>query len=285
MCSEREQLISDLRRLQKNQYQLAGGEKAFDYIPLMLQYIGDPDPELRDELIYSTLCEWICEKEYFSEDELLYILSVITNENHLFYHIGNDGDDTVFTRTFSVVAVVLILHQHRKRAFLEYDLFEKTKNDLIRYYREEKDLRGYLEDKGWAHGAAHGADAMNGLVQCKESGEAVYLEVLEAIKKVLYNGKYTFGNEEDERITLVVYRMIKYNLMPHKAISDWIEGLCQCCGWEKSRSQYVARVNTKNFIRSLYFKLMHNKSTLEIIKTLINVEEKLNRFIEIDKDI
>jgi len=285
MCREREQLIADLRKIQKNQYQLTDGEKAFDYIPLILQYIGDPEPELRDNLIYSTLCEWICEKEYFSEEELLYILSAIMDENHLFYYIGNDEDDTVFTRTFSVLVVVLILYQHRKKPFLEYNLFVKVKNDLIRYYREEKDLRGYLEDRGWAHGAAHGADAMNELIKCKESGEAVYSEVLEAVKKVLCNGKYAFSNEEDERITRVVYRLVKSNLMPHKAIDDWVEGLCQCCDWEKSRSQFVARVNTKNFIRCLYFKLMHNKSTLDIITTLFRAEEKLNRFLQVDKDI
>jgi hypothetical protein len=285
MCSKREQLLSDLRRIQKNQYQLDEGEKAFDHIPLMLEYIGDPDPELRDELIYSVLCEWICEKEYFSDDELLYILSVIIDEDYLFCHIGSDGDDTVFIRTFSVLVAVLILYRHRKKPFLDYNMFIKLKNDLIRYYTEEKDLRGYTEDKGWAHGAAHGADALDEIILCKECDENLCTEILEAIKKVLHNGKYIFCNEEDERIARAVYRMIKGDLFPYQSIVDWIEGLCRCCNWEYSRSQYVARVNTKNFIRCLYFKFMHSKSNLDITNVLFCAEEKVNRFFQIDKNI
>lgn len=285
MQIEKEQLKLDLLRIEKNQYELAEGETVSDYIPLMLQYIGDIDSELRDDLIYNTLCEWICEKEYFSEEELVHMLSILMDDKHLFYHIGNDEDDTVFTRTFSVLAIVLILSEHRKKPFIEYHLFIKTKNNLIKYYQEEKDLLGFSNQKGWAHGAAHGADAMDELVQCEESDEAVCKEMLEAIQKVLFNGKYNFCNEEDERITRVIMRIIKENCMSYENLSNWIEGLAQCCDWEKDRNQYVTRINTKNFIRCLYFKLMHYDNTLSIINTIFKVEEKLNRFLLVDEEL
>lgn len=285
MPGEKEQLKSDLQRIQKNHYELAEGESVYDYMPLMLQYIGDTDAELRDDLIYAAFCEWICEKKYFNEDELVRILLILMDENHLFYHIGSDEDDTVFTRTFSVLAVVLVLFEHRKKPFLGYDLFMKTKDNLIRYYQKEKDLRGFLGEKGWAHGAAHGADAMDELVQCEESDEEVYLEVLGAIKRVLFNGKYSFCNEEDERIARVILRIIKVNHMSFESLNNWIEGLSECCHLPKDRKQYVTRVNTKNFIRCLYFKLMHYDSTLEIIKTIFKVEESLNRFLIVDREL
>lgn len=281
----KEQLLLDLSRIRENKYNLVEGESISVYTDLMLRYIGDTNPELRDELIYATFCEWICEKEYFNEEELRHMLIILMDENHLFYHIGNDGDDTVFTRTFSMLVVVLILCQHRKKPILNYDMFVRVKNDLIRYYEEEKDFRGYIEEYGWAHGAAHGADAMGELVQCKESDDTIYQEILKAIQKVLYNGKYLFCNEEDERIARVVFRMIKGNLMPYQLINDWIEELSQCCGWESTRRQYVARVNTKNFVRCLYFKLMHNQNAIYISNTLFNLERRLNRFLLVDKSI
>lgn len=285
MLSEKEKLKLDLQRIQKNQYELAEGESISDYIILLLRYIGDVDSELRDDLIYATLCEWICEKEYFSDVELTQILKILMDERHLFYYIGNDEDDTVFTRTFSVLAVVLVLFEHRKKPFLEYDLFLKTKDNLIRYYQEEKDLRGFVGKMGWAHGAAHGADAMDELVQCIENDGLICQEILEAIQKVLFNGKYTFYNEEDERIARVILRIIKGNCLSYQSLRNWIEGLSQCCDWEKDRKQYVARVNTKNFIRCLYFKLIHYDDSLEIIKALFEVEERLNRFLIVDKEL
>lgn len=279
---EKEQLILDLRRIRDNKYNLLEGESTSKYIDLMLKYIGDIDPELRDNLIYETFCEWICEKEYFDEKELKEILTMVMDDKHLFYHIGNSEDNTVFTRTFSVLVVALILVQHRKHIFLDYSEITKVKNTLIRYYKEEKDLRGYLEEYGWAHGAAHGADSMDELVQCSESDEAVYMEILNAFQAVLYNEKYLFSNEEDERMARAVYKIIKNNLLSYELINNWIEGLGSCCNWERTRSQYIARVNTKNFVRCLYFKLMHNKSAEEVSNKLLNVEAILNRFLQFD---
>lgn len=281
---EKEQLVLDLRRIEGNSYN-ASREEVVQYTDIMLRHIGDTDPELRDDLIYNTFSEWICEKEYFCEKELLNILSILTDENHLFRGIGNDGDETVFTRTFSILAVVLILIQHRKKAFLTDEMFIRVKNSIIRYYQEERDLRGYVDGNGWAHGAAHGADALDELVQCEESGEGIFNEILESIKKILYNGKYLFHNEEDERIARVVYRMIKGKPAAARLLNDWFDGLSQCCGWEKTRKQYIARVNTKNFVRCLYFKLVHNKVEPNIADRLLEVEAKLNRFLQFDKDI
>ena len=285
MQSEKEQLKSDLQRIQKNKYELTGKEKVKDYIPLMLKYIGDIDSELRDDLIYTTFCEWICEKKYLSEDDLIHILLVAMDDKHLFYHIGNDEDNTVFTRTFSILLVALVLYEHRKNPFLKFELFIKTKDNLFRYYQEEKDLRGYIGKAGWAHGAAHCADAMDELVQCKESDESVCQKILGSIQIVLFNGKYTFCNEEDERMARVILRIIKGNYLPYYILGNWFEGLSQCCDWEKDRKQYVTRINTKNFVRCVYFKLMHYDNTLDIIKILFKVEEKLNRFLIIDKEL
>lgn len=284
MTTNREQLILDLRRIEGNSYN-ASSEEVAQYTDMMLRYIGDTDPVLRDDLIYNTFSEWICEKEYFCEKELLNILSILTDESHLFCGIGKDGDETVFTRTFSILAVVLILIQHRKKAFLTDEKFIQVKNSIIRYYQEERDLRGYTDGNGWAHGAAHGADALDELVQCEESGEEIFKEIFESIKKILYNGKYLFHNEEDERIARVVYRMIKRKPAASRLLNDWFDGLSQCCDWDKTRKQYIARVNTKNFVRCLYFKLVHNKVELNIADRLLEVEAKLNRFLQFDKDI
>uniref|UniRef100_UPI00403F226B DUF2785 domain-containing protein n=1 Tax=Paenibacillus sp. FSL R10-2734 TaxID=2954691 RepID=UPI00403F226B len=278
MNDTREQLIIDLQRIEENNYELRSGEQLRDYVKLMLEYIGDPQPVLRDDLIYSTFYKWINEKQWFSDAELRELLLILLDEQHLFYHIGSKEDQTVYTRTFSVLVVALILQRHREQAFLDNAVFTNVKESLIRYYEEEKDLRGFMDEEGWAHAAAHGADALDELVLCSESDAAVREEVLAVLQRMLYNDQYIFSDDEDERIATIVATIIDHNLLPQQSILDWIVSLEQCGGWPRSRGQYVARVNTKNFVRSLYFRLLPMKENLDTVTALLKVETNLNRF-------
>lgn len=280
MNDTREQLIIDLQRIEENDYELISGEQLRDYVKLMLEYIGDPQPKLRDDLIYSTFYKWINEKQWFSDAELRELLLILLDEQHLFYHIGSKEDQAVFTRTFSVLIVALILQRHREQAFLDSAEFTNVKEALIRYYEEEQDLRGFMPEEGWAHAAAHGADALDELVLCSESDAAIREEVLAVIQRMLYNDHYIFSDEEDERIATIVATMIDRHLLPQQSIVDWIRNLEQCGGWPRSRGQYVAYVNTKNFVRSLYFRLLPSKNNPAMVEALLKAEMNLNKFTQ-----
>lgn len=275
----REQLMIDLQRIEEDQYELRPDENMWDYVKLLLQYIGDPKQELRDQLIYPTFYSWICEKKWFTDAELRDLLKVLLDEQHLFYQIGNDGDQSVYTRTFTVLVVTLILQRHREQPLLDSSEFINVKQSLIRYYKEEKDLRGYIAEEGWAHGAAHGADALEELVQCEESEEEILKEIMAAIRGMLYNGKYIFSHEEDERIASIVYPIITKSLLTEQTVEGWIGQLEQCGSWPRSDSQYINRVNTKNFVRCLYFRLILNKQETGLVNTLLQAEAKLNKFV------
>lgn len=280
MNDTREQLIIDLQRIEENDYELRSGEQLRNYVKLMLEYIGDPQPKLRDDLIYSTFYKWINEKQWFSDAELRELLWILLDEQHLFYHIGSKDDQAVFTRTFSVLVVALILQRHRERALIDNAEFTNVKEALIRYYEEEQDLRGFMPEEGWAHAAAHGADALDELVLCSESDAAIREEVLAVIQRMLYNEQYIFSDEEDERIATIVATIVDHHLLPQQSIVDWIGSLEQCGGWPRSRGQYVARANTKNFVRSLYFRLLPIKSNPTMVEALLKVEMNLNKFTQ-----
>lgn len=154
------------------------------------------------------------------------------------------------------------------------------KEALIRYYEEELDLRGFMPEEGWAHAATHGADALDELVLCSESDAAIREEVLAVIQRMLYNDQHIFSDEEDERIATIVATMIDHHLLPQQSIVDWIRNLEQCGGWPRSRGQYVARVNTKNFVRSLYFRLLPLKNNPAMVEVLLKAEMNLNEFTQ-----
>ncbi|PUU93671.1 DUF2785 domain-containing protein [Halanaerobium sp.] len=279
--TKRENLLSDLIEIQQNEYRLESREKLMEYGDLMLKYIGDPDPELRDILIYRTFYHWILEKEYFSEDQLLEILKVAQDEKHLFYKIGNKYDDTVFTRAFSVLLIALILSYHRENTFINQNLFLEVKDNLLKYYKNENDLRGYTVENGWADGISHAADAFDELIACEESSREIYLEVLEAVKEMLSNKTHIFKEEEDERITNILFRMVKKNLLTESELINWIDSFNEFQKPDTNREQRTARINLKNFSRSLYFRLLHSdvKSKPRLKECLIRSERRLNSFI------
>jgi len=281
MNTEKQQLITDLRRIKDNDYNLNEGEMASDYLDLMLKYIGDPDPELRDDLIYLTFAYWIQDKKFFNNEELCDLLNVLISENYLFYNIGSEKDDSILRRSFSVLSINPILCAHLDNPFLDTDMILKIKNSLIRYLKEEKDLRGYDNEKGWMHALAHTADAFNVLLDCEGTTEETCIEVLLSIKDKLLEGKYFFTAQEDERLVNVIY----YNIIEDKLLSDsyicsWLEGLNKVLEIKDSITKFRAKVNTKNLIRSLYFRMLHLTNNVEISNTILELEKNLNSYLD-----
>src|SRR5882757_879535 len=59
------------RGIAAKRYEVPEGEKAFGLAKELSGYLKSSDAELRDDLAYSILAEWILHKSVFSKDELL----------------------------------------------------------------------------------------------------------------------------------------------------------------------------------------------------------------------
>ena len=280
MYDEREQLKSDLTRIKATEFCLKDGEKAHDYLKPMLKYIGDPDGELRDSLIYEILVQWIEDKKYFSNKELYDLLDTIISDEFLFYNIGSEGDDSVLRRSFSALLVNPIVCVHLQEPFIDKDMIIKVKNNLNRYLNEEKDLRGYDKEKGWVHALAHVSDALNAILCCEGITEDICKEILVSIERRLCEGKGYFTAEEDERLVhILYYNILEDNLLDNEYICNWIGNLGKVLEIPNKHEKFIARTNTKNFIRSLYFRMSHGRSNIEVSEAILQLERKLNIYI------
>ena len=130
----------------------------------MLKQIGSTDPVLRDELIYQTFCNLVM-SDVLRDEQMTAMMTTCLDEEHLFLGIGEEEGDAVFTRSFSVLVVALLVHKDRQAPFLSRDLFERAMESVFRYLQKEKDIRGYVNGKGWAHSIAHGADALDEVIR------------------------------------------------------------------------------------------------------------------------
>jgi hypothetical protein len=239
---------------------------------LMLENIGSTDAELRDSLIYSILSTWIIEK-HFNEERLREILSVCLDDRHLFIGIGETDTDTVFARSFSILIVTAIIYYHNHiSTFLLDKEITKIKDLVLKYASEEKDLRGYVVEKGWAHSVAHTSDCLDELAKTVLAQEDLK-QILSVISKMIKLKEivYTFG--EDERMVNPVMSVIKRNVLPQGDIVQWIEEFASIDISSNWPNDYWYIMNIKSFIRSLYFRTLNddslnwvNQCTLEVIR-------------------
>ena len=244
----------------------------------MLYNIGNTDAELRDELIYTTFYKWIIEKEYYSHKELKNIFNTVLDDNHLFYKLGNSGDDSVFQRSFSALLIAILIARHNKDNYLEDDECEYLINRFFDYYQNEKDHRGYVLGKGWAHSAAHGADVLDELAQSDFVNRYDLLNILELIKGKIFINDYVYKNEEDERMVTATVTVIKNEKISNDDLKEWLKSFKD---FEMPAEYYIYHkliTNIKSFLRSLYFRIIDNKEHYITKDILLEVIHKINKF-------
>ncbi|MCF6409890.1 DUF2785 domain-containing protein [Pseudalkalibacillus salsuginis] len=237
----------------------------------MLGHIGDTDPELRDTLIYSTFVRLIT-KKHLSESLMMDLLQTSINEDHLFHRIEESEGDAVFVRSFSALLAALLLKVDAERRFLPDPLIEEACNRSVDYILREKDYRGFVEGKGWAHAVAHGADLLASAVEHPViDSDRLFPIYLEGIKTCIGREDGVYTDNEDERLTVVIDRMLRKGLTPSQ-LNMWLDSICSQIqikeeeGW--SHSFFLFRTNTTNFLKTLYFLLKSKKDTQHCCNTI-----------------
>lgn len=232
-----------------------------DLIDKMLQQLGCTDPYIRDTLIYSTFAKW------FTNDKL-------TNEQKKTVHntamncclidIGAQENDLIFTRSFAVllttmtVSTISLTNQDYVAAF----------DHGITYLKKENDLRGYVHEKGWAHGIAHGADFLTSLVKHRYFEHTQATQVLESIYAPLLKN-HVFTNDEYERLAVPLLTLIQYDddTMNKEIVSALFNHTNYCLSLQQSEgfSQlfFHTRTNLIHFLMDVYFQLPDHYSTLK----------------------
>jgi hypothetical protein len=276
------QLRDRLQVIAENKFHLSGNDDLSEIIPDMLNHIGSTDSYLRDDLIYSAFGTWILHHNIINQEQLRSLLAMILDERHMLYKIGEKNTDSVFRRSFSVLLLPLLLITHRSQPFLTAPEIHQIKEKLLFYLENEKDTRGFVIEKGWAHAVAHAADALDDLVQCSEIDKSDLAKILEAIRHVICIRDTVYIHGEEERVVTAVIAIIKRELLSDTEISQWIQSFAENVLLIKPMPErQIIRANVKNFLQSLYFRLQWEQQTADKFDTCINQTlKKINPFIK-----
>lgn len=272
----REELKEILLKIREEFYEVPKEIKPFDLALDMLSHIGDVDSELRDNLIYMTFYKWII-NDVFTKNELNEIVNISLDDNHLFYKLG-DKNDSVFRRSFSVLLLPIVLYKHRQDNYLKGETIKLILNKVIDYIENEKDLRGYIEGKGWAHAAAHTADALDELVKCNELNNEDLMRILNTIQNKISVNYYLYVHEEDERMTTAVMSILNNEKTNEVMIIEWVEKFVGISEEGNIMDEYKKYLNIKNFLRSLYFRTIKNEDYKLVTDKIKKILDAISKF-------
>jgi len=208
------------------------------------------------------------------------------DQNHLFYHIGEVGMDSVFLRTFSSLIIAALLFKDYQHPHLSAVAASGTTQALLTYAQQERDYRGYLMGgKGWAHSIAHLADALDESAKNRYTTADGYTAILEALTS-LASLPEPLSYGEDERLAFVALGMIARQSVTLASLKTWIASLALVPEGDVLEDEgvtgYIRSLNTRNFLRSLYFLLQWNKlpavaaQKVELQAEIDQVLQKLN---------
>jgi hypothetical protein len=236
-------------------YALPEGHDLHELTGVLFNYLGDPDPELRDDIAYGVYANWLKQKRYPPEIIREHIARLLAN---LESGIGETESDSVFLRTFSVLFLAEIVHNDNKSPLLEKEQVSEILARGLWYLAAEQDPRGHIPVKGWAHALAHTADLLLVLGKNRNTEKEDLERILTGIADKLVgstNSVYIHG--EDERLASAVTALFSRDLVTMEFVAAWLKSFTQpntpWLGAYTNAGQAKAFHNSRNFLRSLAY--------------------------------
>ncbi|HLN77602.1 MAG TPA: DUF2785 domain-containing protein [Nocardioidaceae bacterium] len=216
--------------------------------------LGDPNPAVRDGIAYPTLDTWIVQGVY---DDLLEGLGDGMAAG-LTVGLGEDGTDTVFRRSFSVLVLAECIRRDNKQHLVPARAMVTWGDRIASWFIRERDLRGFVKHKGWAHSVAHGADAIGELAMSEAMGRLELTVLLDVIAdRLLLPTQYHLVHGEPDRLALATMRVLRRDLVGIDVIEPWLARLGQGARAHglSEEDPYLIAGNTQSFLRALHLQL------------------------------
>ena len=184
---------------------------------------GETDPSLRDNCGYEILAAWVYRQDLLTGEQLEALRRKLLPA--MIFHIGESQTDTVFRRSFSALYMSILAAQDLQKPFLSAAAFKETLHTALRCYAEEKDLRGYVPKKGWAHATAHVADLFKFLARNEQFSTDDQKKVVAAILQRCRTATSVFSWGEDARMAAALLSVVDRKDFDQSAFDEWFKAL------------------------------------------------------------
>ena len=247
-----QEMITQLKIKQGNNLALTQEE-----LEWLWENIGNPNPEIRDDLVFNLFGQFIFE-QLITKEQLRWIIEKVNVTNPLEYRIEEFGSATAY-RSFSALVMGMILQVDGDKTS-GYDscltTSERTSwiQNGIHYLKREKDRTGYDEKLGWVHAFAHGADLLGTIISHPNCTQEYVVEVLEVISDIFQKSKQPFMDEEEKRLGLAIFFGIESGNLSQKLLCEWIKKQ-RFEELDGNRESYQRLAMYKSFLATIYFRM------------------------------
>jgi len=230
--------------------------------------LGSTDPVERDEIAYPILAAWIGEGVY---DDLLAGLGDGMAAG-LTQGLGESGTDSVFRRSFSALVLAECVARDNERALLPsaqlLDWGDRVSGWLVR----ERDVRGFVPGKGWAHAVAHGGDAIGTLAESSHFRLPELTVLLDVIAdRVLLPTTPLLTSGEPDRLAAATMAVFRRRLVPLRIIEPWLARVTAAATTttEVGEDPYVTTGNPEAFLRALHLQVAFAPEPIDVRADLL----------------
>lgn len=220
----------------------------------LTRMLGDPDPEIRDGIAFPTMATWIDDGVY---DDLLVGLGDGMCHG-LDIGLGDTESDTVFRRSFSALILTECIDRTTKAALGGPSVVLRWGDKVMGWYSRERDLRGFVPGKGWAHAVAHGADALGALARSPVMGRLELTVILDVIAdRLLTPTEAFFVAGEGDRLAFATMHLLRRDIVGIDVLEPWVARLAAGAVGRGSidRNPYRVAGNVQGYLRSLHLQL------------------------------
>jgi Protein of unknown function (DUF2785) len=226
----------------------------------LTRMLGDPDPQIRDGIAFPTMATWIDEGVY---DDLLVGLGDGMCHG-LDIGLGDEESDTVFRRSFSALILTECIDRTTKAALGGPNVVLRWGDKIMSWYSRERDLRGFVSGKGWAHAVAHGADALGALARSPVLGRLELTVILDVIAdRLLAPTEAFFVCGEGDRLAYATMHLLRRDVLGIDVLEPWVARLAAGAVGRGSiqRNPYLVAGNVQGYLRSLHLQLALNTAS------------------------
>jgi hypothetical protein len=216
--------------------------------------LGSTDPVERDDIAYPILATWLAEGVY---DDLLGGLGD-GMASGLTQGLGETGTDSVFRRSFSALVLAECIARDNARMLVPGGKILEWGDRISGWLVRERDVRGYVPGRGWAHAVAHGADAVAVLAQSSHLGLnelTVMLDVL--ADRVLTETPAPLSSGEPDRLARATMAILRRRLIPLRVIEPWLARVTAAATDQMpaDRDPFLVTGNPEAFLRALHLQV------------------------------
>ena len=197
-------------------------------IQWLLEHLGDPSPEIRDNLVFTSLARGI-QEELFTQEQFHFISKTIISDEGVEKEIDKIGLSTldrsfralIYSNLLSADANQQSIFYQGLKADIRYILLDQG----LHYLLKEKDTTGFSSQYGWVHAFAHGADLLTEVVCHPEFPNKKVHEGLDILGQVFKRNSIRFTDDEDWRLARVLYEPILQGKIEQEQVASWIKTL------------------------------------------------------------